>query len=214
MAYIIIGLVSVIFLLGGGKRFALNFGGRRIVIVIMLTLAMVGNIIPPLKISNSFYILLGGSLLLIYALISAFYKNRFITILYIFYISALLGFGFYFFGKYVLGDINIGLFGKADWLFYSIIALAICLFAGDPKNAFSIGILSITVADLLYVLQHKMAMYTLGASEVFTAMVVVTSMAVVAQILIKMVTVRVCPNRKEMLFEASDELYPDEKDNK
>lgn len=211
MAYIIIGVVSVIVLLGGGKKFLVNFGGKNILIVILLTLVMIGQIIPPIRITNYFYFSIGGTLLLIYAFISAFYRNKFTTQLYIFYISALLGFAFYFFGRYVSGITGISLFEKMDKLFYTIIALTVCLFAGNAKNAFSISILSITVADLLYAIQTK-TVYNLGGGRSFTAVVLITAIAMVAQILIKMVTVRLCPSRKEMLFEASEEIYPEEKD--
>ncbi|MEG2453721.1 MAG: hypothetical protein RSB20_02520, partial [Clostridia bacterium] len=152
MAFIILGVVSVYALLGGGQSFFKQFGLNSISTVIFLTIVIIGNIIPPIRLTANFSLSIGGSLIIVYALLSTFYHNKFATQLYIIYISAFLGFAFYFLGRYLLNS-PTGLFNTTNYLLLAGLSLAVSLFSVSPKNAFSIGVFSITMTDLIFSMQ-------------------------------------------------------------
>ncbi|MEG1791663.1 MAG: hypothetical protein RR033_05120 [Clostridia bacterium] len=213
MAFIILGVVSVYALLGGGQSFFKQFGLNSISTVIFLTIVIIGNIIPPIRLTANFSLSIGGSLIIVYALLSIFYHNKFATQLYIIYISAFLGFAFYFLGRYLLNS-PTGLFNTTNYLLLAGLSLAVSLFSVSPKNAFSIGVFSITMTDLIFSMQMPNSVYILGGNGSFLAMVAVSMLSIISLIVILSAKAKVYPSRKEMIYEASEELFPDEEDEK
>lgn len=192
MIYLIIGAVCVIALLGGAKGLFKSMGLSNLAAVILFTAFMVGNLIPPIRVSDNVLLSVGGVLMMAYALFLTFYRNSWAAKVYILYVSLTLGFLFYFAGQRFVST-SAGLFDQTNWLLWGIIALSVCLLSGEPRNAFSIGVMTVAAASGAWAYFTAQPDYIVGGGGEFEAMTLVAAASMVALVVLRTVIIKAFP---------------------
>lgn len=209
LIYILTGLLSLTFAVGGLKKLAEEFNLKNTAAAILLTAVLIGAAIPSIKLSGRIYLSIGGTLLLLYALISVFYRNKFIRQLFIVYISFILGILFFALQKWVLG-VEISTVNRSNILLYAVFILLIMLFSDSSKTAFAVSVLSCSISGMLFGIQVTNADYVIGGGDNLILTVTVFTFAAVLSYFVRRTVLKLYPKPKEILFEASEEFAPDD----